>query len=392
MARLDVEGLSFTYPAAPQATLTNVSFGVASGGSLALLGSSGAGKTTLLNLLSGLIPCTDGKIRFDGVDVASVGAAQRGVAQVFQFPVLYESLSVRDNIGFPLRTRGVSKTQYRLRAEAVAELFDLSAVLLEKPAALSLFQKQLVGFAKALVRDDLALVLLDEPLTAVEPAMKWRLRGIVKRAQAELGITMVYVTHDQTEALTFADEVSVLHGGKVLQTGTPAELYERPAHAEVARFIGNPGMNVIPAEFASNRLRVSGCDALGVVPNPGGGSGSGEGPLEIGFRPEWGSLLVRSRSVEPQSVEPEQSLSGEREANSLELPATLIGHRLTGASEGKALAIARVAIGDTEAQVACELSPELLSCADPCAGDRTSGSELWLKLHRYRLFRDGWLL
>ena len=187
MALLEVEGLCFTYPGATASTLQDIAFAVESGGSLALLGSSGAGKTTLLNLLSGLLPCTLGKIAFDGVDVAALGAAERGVAQVFQFPVLYDSLSVRDNIAFPLRTRGVGRRERRERAERIGKLFDLSSILDKKPAALSLFQKQLTGFAKALVRDDLSMVLLDEPLTAVEPAMKWRLRGAVKRAQEELG-------------------------------------------------------------------------------------------------------------------------------------------------------------------------------------------------------------
>ena len=128
MARLEVEELQFTYPGSVQPTLKGLSFEVPSGGSLALLGSSGAGKTTLLNLLSGLLPLEHGRIVFDGVDVSKLSAANRGVAQVFQFPVMYDSLSVRDNIAFPLRTRGVSRAVRRRRAEAVAELFDLSLI------------------------------------------------------------------------------------------------------------------------------------------------------------------------------------------------------------------------------------------------------------------------
>jgi len=352
VALLEVEDLSFTYPGAVAPTLQGVAFAVESGGSLALLGSSGAGKTTLLNLLSGLLPCASGRIAFDGVDVSAVGAAKRGVAQVFQFPVLYDSLSVQDNIGFPLRTRGVGRRERRRRAAEVAELFDLQNDLTLKPAALSLFQKQLVGFAKALVRDDLSMVLLDEPLTAVEPAMKWRLRGAVKRAQQQLGVTMVYVTHDQTEALTFADMVSVLHAGELLQTATPAELYATPAHSEVARFIGNPGMNLLPAEFVRG----------GSVVIQQDGSG------EIGFRPEWASIGAQGAPV------PEGALA---------LSGTVRQTRLTGASARQALGITTVAVESPngspalEVQLASELTHEV-------------GAMVQVFVREYQIFRDGW--
>lgn len=353
MALLEVEGLSFSYPGAASPTLEDVAFSVESGGSLALLGSSGAGKTTLLNLLSGLLSCTTGRIAFDGVDVAALAAAHRGVAQVFQFPVLYDSLSVRDNIAFPLRTRGVGRRERRRRAERIGELFDLSDVLARKPATLSLFQKQLTGFAKALVRDDLSMVLLDEPLTAVEPAMKWRLRGAVKRAQDELNVTMVYVTHDQTEALTFADTVSVLHGGKLLQTATPSELYAKPAHSEVARFIGNPGMNLLPAALLQN-------DTLSKQ-------------REIGFRPEWASLAKTGSTA---------SKSGTT-SSALRLAGTVVRRRLTGASADHAFGITTVEISSNsnqlafEVQVAAELDYEV-------------GAHVELVVHDYQVFQDSW--
>ena len=362
MARLEVEELQFTYPGSVQPTLKGLSFEVPSGGSLALLGSSGAGKTTLLNLLSGLLLLEHGRIVFDGVDVSKLSAAKRGVAQVFQFPVMYDSLSVRDNIAFPLRTRGVSRAVRRRRAEAVAELFDLGELLDAKPPALSLFQKQLVGFAKALVRDDLPMVLLDEPLTAVEPGMKWRLRGAVKRAQAELDTTMVYVTHDQTEALTFADAVSVLHDGRLLQTASSQELYDRPAHTEVARFIGNPGMNLLPAEQFAEGFEVAGQPvkaAPGDLP---------KGNLQIGFRPEWGVL-------ETQTVNLTQETQSSRPGSSISIPVKLLGTRLVGANSQQALGIARVAIGESTAQVSCVLGAHL-------------NGELRLRLDRYELFCD----
>jgi len=364
MARLDVKGLSYTYPGAAAATLLDINFSVPAGKSLALLGSSGAGKTTLLNLLSGLLSCTSGSICFDGVDVSKRVASKRGVAQVFQFPVMYDSLTAIENIAFPLRTLGVGRIDRKRRAAEVAQLFDLGDVLEKKPQDLSLFQKQLVGFAKALVRDDLAMVLLDEPLTAVEPAMKWRLRATVKRAQAEMNTTMVYVTHDQTEALTFADEVSVLHGGRLLQTGTSQELFDKPAHAEVARFIGNPGMNLLSAEVIAGRLLLAGERAIGALSEP---IEQLEGALQVGFRPEWGRLADRRAGHDQQP---------HAEAGSLCVPVTLVSTRLTGAEAGKQVGVARVAVGDTTTRVVCSPGPQL-------------DNPLQLLLDRYELFCDG---
>jgi len=352
VALLEVEDLSFTYPGAVAPTLQDVAFVIESGASLALLGSSGAGKTTLLKLLSGLLPCTAGRIALDGVDVSEVEPAKRGVAQVFQFPVLYDSLSVQDNIGFPLRARGIGRLERHRRAAEVAELFDLQNDLASKPAGLSLFQKQLVGFAKALVRDDLSMVLLDEPLTAVEPAMKWRLRGAVKDAQERLGVTMVYVTHDQTEALTFADMVSVLHGGQLLQTATPAELYAAPAHSEVARFIGNPGMNLLPVDWVRGDFSRAKKNANS----------------EIGFRPEWASIAA------PNAPPPQGGLA---------LSGTIRRTRLTGASASHALGITTVTIEPRDGQSALDI--ELASVLVHDVGERVQ-----VFVHEYQVYQAGW--
>ena len=187
--------------------------------------------------------------------------------------------------------------------------------------------------------------------------MKWRLRGAVKRAQAEMNTTMVYVTHDQTEALTFADEVSVLHGGRLLQTGTPQELYEKPAHAEVARFIGNPGMNLLPAEIVNGKLSLNGQVVSEVdVRLP-------QGKLQVGFRPEWAQLVDRQQVAGVQS-------------SGLSVPVTLNSTRLIGAEADKALGVARITLGSDTAQVVCELGPEL-------------EKPLALQLSRYELFCDG---
>ena len=290
MVDIVARDLSFRYPGAQAATLEALSFEVASNSTLALLGSSGAGKTTLLKLLSGLLPRAQGSLAFDGKEVLGLPAGERGVSQVFQFPVLYESLSVLDNIAFPLRALGFGKRERTDRARAIAELLEIDDWLLERPAKLALFQAQIAGFAKALVRPDTALVLLDEPLTAVEPALKWRLRGLLKRAQEELQISMIYVTHDQTEALTIADRVSVLHNGSILQTGTAAELYNTPQHVEVARFIGSPGMNMVAAKLHGGVLQIAATADRSQRQQPlldAAAQALADGPVVVGFRPEW---------------------------------------------------------------------------------------------------------
>ncbi|CAN0585203.1 unnamed protein product, partial [Ectocarpus sp. 12 AP-2014] len=208
----------------------------------------GAGKTTLLNLLSGLLPPSRGQITFDDRNVSELSARERNVALVFQFPVLYETKSVLDNLMFPLVNRGWTPVDARKRASDIAGELEIDDVLNLRPNRLSLFQKQLTAIGKSLVRTDVDLVLLDEPLTAVEPAKKWRLRKMLSRFQASHGLTMIYVTHDQTEALTFASQVSVLADGRILQTGTPEDIYSRPANHFVGDFIGSPGMRFIERE------------------------------------------------------------------------------------------------------------------------------------------------
>ena len=257
MASVQLESVSFRYPGASEETLSNLDLAVADGSTHALLGASGAGKTTLLNLLSGLLPPSGGQIMFDSRNVSELGARDRNVALVFQFPVLYETKSVLDNLMFPLLNRGWSQADARQRACDIAGELELEDVLHAKPRRLSLFQKQLTAIAKSLVRTDVDLVLLDEPLTSVEPARKWRLRQMLLRFQARHGLTMIYVTHDQTEALTFASQVSVLADGRILQTGSPEEIYNRPVNRFVGDFIGSPGMRFIAGETlrADHRLR-----------------------------------------------------------------------------------------------------------------------------------------
>ncbi|MEM6300583.1 MAG: ABC transporter ATP-binding protein [Pseudomonadota bacterium] len=246
MASITLDQISFSYPGTKEPVLKDLSLQIEDGTTHALLGASGAGKTTLLNLLSGLLTPSSGDLRFGDKCVSAVGARGRNVALVFQFPVLYETKTVLENLVFPLLNRGWKEKEARSRAYEVAQELELADVLQKRPADLSLYQKQLAAIAKSLVRTDVDLVLLDEPLTAVEPAMKWRLRQRLSRFQAEHGLTMIYVTHDQTEALTFASQVSVLSNGRILQTGTPEEIYNHPVDRFVGDFIGSPGMRFLP--------------------------------------------------------------------------------------------------------------------------------------------------
>ncbi len=218
------------------------------GGAYALLGPSGCGKTTMLNIISGLVAPSHGAIRFDGVDRTRASPQERNIAQVFQFPVIYDTMTVGENLAFPLRNRKVPEDRIRERVGRIAEMLDLSAQLDQRAANLAADAKQKISLGRGLVRADVSAVLFDEPQTVIDPHLKWELRRKLKQIHHELGLTLIYVTHDQVEAMTFADQVLVMARGRVVQQGTPEELFERPRHTFVGHFIGSPGMNLLPVE------------------------------------------------------------------------------------------------------------------------------------------------
>jgi glycerol transport system ATP-binding protein len=250
MARITLDHLAHAYrsdPRGPQDyALKEINHVWDQGGAYALLGPSGCGKTTLLNIISGLVRPTRGRIRFDDRDVTDLPTEARNIAQVFQFPVVYDTMTVRQNLAFPLKNRSVPRDRTAARVEEIARLLDLTRVLDRKASNLTADMKQKISLGRGLVRSDVAAILFDEPLTVIDPHLKWQLRSTLKEIHRVLDITMIYVTHDQTEALTFADKVVVMHDGAVVQTGTPEELFERPAHTFVGHFIGSPGMNILP--------------------------------------------------------------------------------------------------------------------------------------------------
>lgn len=349
MAKVALENLGFRYPGASSDTLVDLSLSIADGAAHALLGGSGTGKTTLLNLFSGLLTPTSGAVWFDGVDVSRVRGRERQVAQVFQFPVLYEGLSVLENLAFPLRTRGWKPDAARQRARQVAKRLDIEALASSQASSLSLFEKQLLAIGKALVRPDLALVLLDEPLTAVEPRVKWQLRTLLREVQKEEGTTMLYVTHDQTEALTFADQVSLMQDGRLIQTGTPAELHDLPDHEYVGHFIGSPGMNLVPVEVRDNRLICAGVD-VGDCAQANGTN------YRMGFRDSWATLSVQE---DPTG-----------------LPASVQSVRLLGTQLGEPQGHCRLRLGSTEIHLLTTTQVE-------------PGQAVQVAIPRYLLFQDG---
>jgi glycerol transport system ATP-binding protein len=298
MARIGLERLRHSYIAQPAReadwALKHVDLEWADGGAYALLGPSGCGKTTLLNIVSGLLRPTAGRVRFGDEDVTDRPPDRRNIAQVFQFPVVYDTMSVYDNLAFPLRNRSVPEPQVAARVREVAGLLDLDAQLSQRAAGLSADGKQKISLGRGLVRSDVNVLMLDEPLTVIDPHLKWRLRSTLKELHQRIGTTMVYVTHDQTEALTFADEVVVMHEGTVVQVGTPVELFERPRHTFVGHFIGSPGMNVLPCEIENDVARFAGLPVA--TANRAGAPVAGK-RTEIGVRPEFVHFADRGLPV-----------------------------------------------------------------------------------------------
>jgi len=252
------------------------------GGAYALLGPSGCGKTTLLNIVSGLLRPTQGRVLFDDRDVTDLPPDQRHIAQVFQFPVIYDTMTVHDNLAFPLRNRGVDEARVKARVREIADMLELTDMLGRRARGLTADGKQKISLGRGLVREDVNIVMFDEPLTVIDPHLKWQLRSKLKELHHRVGLTMVYVTHDQTEALTFADKVMVMNEGQTVQIGTPVDLFECPQHTFVGHFIGSPGMNVLPCALDGGRAVVDG-HAVPIA-NP---MEAAEGRLEVGVRPEF---------------------------------------------------------------------------------------------------------
>ena len=262
-------------------------------------GPSGCGKTTLLNLISGLLRPTKGRILFDGRDVTDESPEQRNIAQVFQFPVIYDTMTVYNNLAFPLRNRGVAEAEVDRRVHEIAGMLELEATLQKRAAGLTADGKQKISLGRGLVRSDVNVIMFDEPLTVIDPHLKWVLRSKLKELHQRIRRTMIYVTHDQTEALTFADQVVVMKDGEVVQIGSPVELFEKPKHTFVGHFIGSPGMNVLPCQVKNREAVFAGQPVE--TTNAKAYRGNGK-TLELGVRPEFVSFAASGIPVEVVEV------------------------------------------------------------------------------------------
>lgn len=300
MTEIHLQSLAHSYldkPAKPQDfAIRELDHVWQQGGAYALLGPSGCGKSTLLNIISGLLTPSQGQVLFDGEPVNHLSPQDRNIAQVFQFPVVYDSMSVFDNLAFPLRNLKYSNSRIIERVNQVADVLELEEVLHQRANNLSADVKQKVSMGRGLVREDVSAILFDEPLTVIDPHLKWKLRRKLKQIHEQFNITMVYVTHDQLEAATFADKIAVMYEGQIVQFGTPQELFEYPKHTFVGYFIGSPGMNIIPVSRQANGVVFDGIHIPLSEQLSARISGTGSQNIKLGIRPEFVEVCASAKS------------------------------------------------------------------------------------------------
>ncbi len=297
MAKITLSNLAHSYIPNPKSkedyALQEINLEWEDGAAYALLGPSGCGKSTLLNIISGILTPSQGHIFFDDKDVTYESTVDRNIAQVFQFPVVYDTMTVRNNLAFPLRNRGAKPAYIKKRVEIIAKSINMEDILDKKASGLSADAKQKISLGRGMVREDVNAILLDEPLTVIDPHVKWELRTQLKALHDKFAHTMIFVTHDQTEALTFADKVVVMNQGIVVQVGSPEELFEKPAHTFVGYFIGSPGMNIFDVDILGNiaKLKEVQIKLKSKYKNL-------SGKIELGIRPEFLSLSEKGGDLE----------------------------------------------------------------------------------------------
>ncbi len=288
MARITLDKLAHSYRSNPKGpddyALKEIDTAWEDGGAYALLGPSGCGKTTMLNIISGLLKPSHGRVLYDDVDVTDYKPERRNIAQVFQFPVLYDTMTVYDNLAFPLRNRGVTASDCDKRVHEIADILELTPFLNNRAAGLAADAKQKISLGRGLVRSDVAAILFDEPLTVIDPHLKWQLRGKLKEIHRQFNLTMIYVTHDQVEAMTFADHIVIMYEGEIVQVGTPQELFEKPEHTFVGYFIGSPGMNLMPCTL-DGCMAVTSAGPVRLTETLSERAHKLDGKLELGIRP-----------------------------------------------------------------------------------------------------------
>ena len=340
---LEIRSLEKRYGAVE--VLRSISIDMAHGDFLVLVGPSGCGKSTLLNCIAGLEETSGGQIVIGGRDVTQIPPRDRDIAMVFQSYALYPTMTVAENIGFGMKVRHVPRAEQEKKIGEVAKLLQISHLLDRKPGALSGGQRQRVAMGRALVREPV-LFLFDEPLSNLDAKLRVELRGEIKRLHERLGASIVYVTHDQIEAMTLGTRIVVLNQGVIQQIGTPAEIYERPANLFVADFMGSPPMNLVPATYAQGTLHFEGGGSLPAR------AGFGADRVIVGIRPEAFTPALGDAHLRLKALSVENA--GSDTFASFALGGKTITTRLPGKT--------RIAAGD---EVALAVDLESVSYFDP---------------------------
>jgi multiple sugar transport system ATP-binding protein len=280
MAEIVLDGVTKVFPDGYEA-VKEMNLEIGDGEFMILVGPSGCGKSTALRMIAGLEEISDGEVKIDGETVNERVPKDRDIAMVFQNYALYPHMTVRENMGFALKLAGADKAARERKVEEAAEILDLQQHLDRRPANLSGGQRQRVAMGRAIVRDPKAF-LLDEPLSNLDAKLRVQMRTQLAQLQSRLETTTVYVTHDQTEAMTLGDRVAVMRAGELQQVGTPEQLYNQPKTLFVAGFIGSPAMNFMPGELSGGRLKLP----IGELDAGEAATGSADGPVVVGLRPE----------------------------------------------------------------------------------------------------------
>jgi len=362
----------------PVTAVNDVSLEIADGEFLVLVGPSGCGKSTLLRMIAGLEEVTDGTISIGGEDVTDLAPRSRDIAMVFQSYALYPHMTVRQNLGYGLRARRTPKPEVARRVDEVAELLGLEELLDRRPAQLSGGQRQRVAMGRAIVRQPQAF-LLDEPLSNLDAKLRVGMRASLAQLHQRLGVTTVYVTHDQTEAMTLGQRVAVMRDGHILQCARPQELYSEPRNVFIAAFIGSPAMNLVEATYDGETLRFG----QYAIPVPEGPS---QDRVILGIRPEGfddASLAPGSPSI-PARVEVVEELGSDTHVFFQVDAPPMTAEVLESASEDgllptdRALFTARIdarsaaAVGST---IELAVDPRRFHYFDPESGSRLTADE-----------------
>jgi len=275
--------------------ISDITFQVPHGEFWVLVGPSGCGKSTILRSIAGLESISEGSLYFDNVLMNAIPARERDVAMVFQNYALYPHLSVAENLSFGLKMRREKKSIITEKIKSVSEILNISHLLQRKPKELSGGQQQRVALGRAIIRQP-KVFLLDEPLSNLDAQLRDQTRTELKKLHSQVGVTTIYVTHDQVEAMTLADRIVVLHQGKIQQTGSPLEIYRSPANRMVATFLGTPAMNIIPVTYHHDRLWINEQESIGITPYWQKKIPHGQG-WDLGIRPEYITLSVDDQGI-----------------------------------------------------------------------------------------------